>query len=212
MSISDLVSEVLYRTGPVTLILDEVIAEAIADADRDAARYPHETFPFLRSLLVRARSRQLLEDRGLPDGWQLDGNPRLMGQLIITRPGDIALRFLRGNPLQPNRVPPAGLTHARVQAWTQDPLPAHWPANPQTGQETKFLALWDYLNPEQRLEGFTLRLVHPIGTGKFQDNVPCDLDVAIPRGGTLFEDLEFLPKPEDEDLFAVRILDQDEEA
>ena len=211
MSESDILGEVLRKTGPLTSVLDEVMAVAIADAEQDCARYPHEAYPFLRSFHVRARTRQLLEVQGPPQGWQLAGNPRQMGQLILSKPGEITLRLLRGNPLQPDKIPPAGFTQARARAWKQDPLPEMW-SELAAGEEILFLALWDYLNPKKRLEGFTLRFVHPLGKGKFRGNVPCDLDVTIPRGGTLFEDLEFVPQPEDEDLFSIRIFESDEES
>ena len=70
MSESDILGEVLRKTGPLTSVLDEVMAVAIADAEQDCARYPHEAYPFLRSFHVRARTRQLLEVQGPPQGWQ----------------------------------------------------------------------------------------------------------------------------------------------
>mgnify|MGYP000919978784 CR=1 FL=1 len=190
-------------------ILDEALAVAIADAEKDCATYPHETYPFLRSFHVRARTRQLLETQELPQGWELAGNPRQMGQLILDNPGKTSLRFLRGNPQQPDRIPHAGSNQARIRVWRQDPLPADWPTLAGTGET--FLALWDYLDPHDRLGGFTLRFVHPCEQGKYHGRVPCDLDVTVPRGGTDYENLEFAPRDEEDDLFSFQILDTDED-
>lgn len=194
------VTALLQSTGPLTGILNDAMAVAIARAERECAAYRHEDYRFIRALHVRLAVRQELEQLGLPDGWLLAGNPAQMGQLILQAPGRISLRLLRANPLQPDRIPHAGTNQARFQAWQQPPLDANWPATPS--EEVVFLALWDYLDEQERLDGFSLRFVHPIGTGKYRGKVPCDLDVEVPRHGTTFENLTFSPQSQDDDLFS----------
>lgn len=201
----------LQSTGPLTGVLDEALAVAIAQAEQECVAYRHEDYRFIRALHVRLAVRQELERLGLPDAWQLAGNPARMGQLILQDPGRTSLRLLRANPLQPNRVPHAGSNQARIRVWQQPPLDPNWPAAPT--EEVVFLALWDYIDEENRLDGFNLRFVHPIGAGKYRGTVPCDLDVAIPRHGTTFENLEFLPQDQDEDLFgSYEILEAEEDS
>lgn len=199
-------AEVLAQLGPVTGVLDESIASAIAIAE-ERCRGLGSRFNSARSMMVRAWTRVELESASLAEGWTLAGDTNRMGQLIIRKPGVMDLRFLKGNPLQSGRVPHAGLGAARRAAWRQDPLPELWPT---TAQRHTFLLLWDYLDVEARTEGFTLRVAHPISPGRFGHRVPCDLDIEIPRGGTMFEDLRFEAHDEEEDLFAVHI-DSDED-
>lgn len=200
----------LQSTGPLTGVLDEALAEAIARAERECAAYRHEDYRFIRALHVRLAARQELDRLGLPGQWQLAGNPARMGQLILQDPGRTSLRLLRANPLQPNHVPHAGSNQARIRVWQQPPLDPNWPTD--SSQETVFLALWNYNDEQNRLDGFSLRFVHPVGAGKYRGKVPCDLDVEIPRHGTTFEDLEFLPQDQEEDLFgSYEILEAEEE-
>ena len=193
------VATLLQRTGPLTGALDEALAVAISRAEQECSPYPHEKFRLIRAMHVRLAVRQELEELGLPSGWQLAGTPAQMGQLILQNPGRISLRLLRANPLQPDRIPHAGTNQARVRVWQQPPLDANWPADPS--EEVVFLALWDYLDEQARLDGFSLRFVHPIGSGKYRGKVPCDLDVEVPRHGTTFENLSFSPQNQEEDLF-----------
>ena len=194
------VATLLQRTGPLTGALDEALAVAISRAEQECSPYPHEKCRFIRALHVRLAARQELEQLGLPDGWLLAGNPAQMGQLILQAPGRLSLRLLRANPLQPDRIPHAGTNQARVRVWQQPPLDANWPADPS--EEVVFLALWDYLDEQARLDGFSLRFVHPIGSGKYRGKVPCDLDVEVPRHGTTFENLSFSPQNQEENLFS----------
>lgn len=194
------VAALLQSTGPLTGALDEALAVAISRAEQECSPYPHEKCRFIRALHVRLAARQELEQLGLPDGWLLAGNPAQMGQLILQAPGRLSLRLLRANPLQPDRIPHAGTNQARVRVWQQPPLDANWPADPS--EEVVFLALWDYLDEQARLDGFSLRFVHPIGSGKYRGKVPCDLDVEVPRHGTTFENLSFSPQNQEENLFS----------
>lgn len=205
MASEEALTGVLAQLGPMTATLDEALATAIGTSE-DRCRGMDARFGFARSMMVRSFTRIYLEELQLVDGWELGGTANRMGQLIIRLPGVMDLRFLKGNPLQPGRVPHAGRGTARRAAWRQDPLPELWPdATVHT-----FLLLWDYLDVTARTEGFSLRVAHPIGSGKFGYRVPCDLDVEIPRGGTLFEDLKFQSSEEDEDFFAIQI-DHDED-
>lgn len=194
------VAALLQSTGPLTGALDEALAVAISRAEQECSPYPHEKCRLIRALHVRLAARQELEQLGLPDGWLLAGNPAQMGQLILQAPGRLSLRLLRANPLQPDRIPHAGTNQARVRVWQQPPLDANWPADPS--EEVVFLALWDYLDEQARLDGFSLRFVHPIGSGKYRGKVPCDLDVEVPRHGTTFENLSFSPQNQEENLFS----------
>ncbi len=132
-----------------------------------------------------------------------------MGQLILTKPGILELRLLKGNPLQPGLVPPAGHNAARREYWTNPPL-FEWPAASVQADPFKFLLIWNYLDPTSRLEGFTLHIAHPISPGNYGSPVPCDLVEAVPRGGTFFEELRPFRHDEDEDLF-IQVADEEQQ-
>lgn len=211
MTHAQLVAAVMEHVGPVTAVLDDTIAQAIAVAEKRMARYPHHQFPYLRPSIVRAEARLTLEETLLPDGWQVAGDSTRMGQLYLRKPGLMRMRLLKGNPLQPDTVPHAGPSRARREAWHQAPI---GPELEVTSGEYSFLLLWGYQNPAKREEGFTLTLVHTLHPGRFGSRVPCDLLLPIPRGGTMFEHLKPFGNDEDVDLFAttgeVEIHDQED--
>ena len=211
MTYQELAAATVEHLSTLTPILDDTVAEAIAGAEQRLHGVSHSRFPYLRPLTVRALARLRLEDMGLPDDWRVEGQSQRMGELYVRKPGVMTLRLLKGNPLQPNGVPHAGPNKARQQAWYQSPLPD--PSLATAAGELAFLLLWGYQDPSDRTSGFTLNLAHTRQPGRFGAQVPCDLLVNIPRGGTMFERLRPFINDENVDLFAgdVEILDEADE-
>lgn len=211
MTAQEVAAAAVEHLSPITAILDDTVAEAIADAERRTVGVNHNRFPYLRPLMVRALVRISLEDGRLPDDWCVEGRTNRMGELYVKKHGVMSLRLLKGSPLQPNGVPHAGPNQARQQAWFQSPLPD--PSLARTAEELSFLLLWAYEDKNDRTSGFTLSLAHTLRPGLFGAQVPCDLLVSIPRGGTMFENLRPFVNDENVDLFAgeVEILDEADE-
>ena len=201
MNNDELIVGIQEHVGPITALLDEAFAYAIAEAERRCRGIDHDRFGFVRSALVKVDARQWLEAHDLPSNWQVAGHPHQMGQLILRQPDVMDLRVLKTNYLQPAGIPHAGSNAARRSAWMQPTLSAEGMQN----THHQFLLLWNYLNPATREDGFSLRLVHPVSSGDFRHRVECDLDIEIPRGGTSFQNLVFRTDAEDENLFSFEI-------
>ena len=152
-------------------ILWNAQASSIAESEARLEGYAHQTYPHLRPAVTRVAMREALRQEALPSGWKLGGSPQQSGQLLIVR-DSIELRFLKERSLTyPGGVPAAGCNNARQAWWRQPQLPL-----PELERHTttlsgiepaRFLLLWDYLSPDRREEGFTLRIVHTIGAGKY---------------------------------------------
>lgn len=203
MTTRETVAAVLRELGPLTPQLDEALAVAISDAEDRAQGMEHALFPHIRPILVRSLLRLKLVEMVLPVGWEMTGNPRQMGQLRLSKHGVMDLRLLKASPFQPGSVPHSGPGRARQDAWRQDPLPALWQ---ESSRELQLLLLWGYADPAERRAGFTLRVVHPLGGGRYGYQVPCDLNEEIPRGGTMFENLRgFVGDDQEGDLYSFQI-------
>lgn len=66
--------------GPV---LYAGVASAVAAAHVRRRGLEHSKYPHLLPLLVRTELREFLESNPIPLGWDVDGDPRKMGQLLL---------------------------------------------------------------------------------------------------------------------------------
>ena len=66
------------------------------------------------------------------------------------------------------------------------------------------LLLWDYNTPGRADDGFTLRLVHPKGPGRYLGRTPIDASIPLSEDLNWFKSLRFTDAQEDtqEDFFA----------
>lgn len=188
--------------------LYEGMSVAIASADSRARGLTRTRYPHVRPLLVRCDLREYLESEHLPAGWRVDGNPALMGQLILVHT-DLALRLRvlkERRKTYPYGVPPAGGNLARRREW-QAALPI--PHSAGRGQ-VELLLLWDYSKAPEAGVAFTLRIVHTTEAGAYGRAVKCDLDLEVVAGGTVFESLSFTGGEDDEDFFGEVDIDKAE--
>lgn len=180
--------------------LFEGMASSISGANVRSGGLGHGKYPHLRSLIVRVLLREYLEAQDLPEGWILEGNPALMGQLYLSQPErGLKLRLLKERRrTYASGVPTAGRNPARQETWVQTCLNLLDVSQPRS-ELVEFLLLWDYRGTET--EEFTLRVVHTVEAGQYGRAVKCDLDMEIQHGGTLFDSLRFEGNYEDTDLF-----------
>ena len=173
---------------------------ALHDADSRLRGLKHETYPALRPLVARASLREfLMADEVLPPGWRVAGRPQQMGQLIIES-GDVTARFLKESPtVFPGGVPAAGRNGARQAFWQPSLLEVDSPMH-----QLNLLLLWDYNTPGRAEDGFSLRLVHPKGQGRYQGHTPIDASIPLSDDLNLFKSLRFTDAQRDaqEDFFA----------
>lgn len=183
------------RLGPS---LYAAMSVALVASENRARGLLHSKYPHLRPLLVRSELREYLESELLPSGWQVGGNPGLMGQVLLKNPElAVTLRILKERrKAYPQGVPPAGRNPARRREW-QAPLPAMEAA---VNTEVELLLLWDYAKGGDETS-FTLRIVHTTEAGIYGKAVECDLDLEVVAGGTIFETLSFQGDDDDEDFF-----------
>ncbi len=195
--------------GPV---LHSGVATALAAARKRGRGLEHPKYPHLLPFLMRAELREFLETNRLPDGWVVNGDPRLMGQLLLVNAEhNLATRFLKERRrTYPNGVPTAGANGARQQFWTNIPLDLDFlslesdPATRRRIGPVQLLLLWDFLKP-QNLDEFTLRVVHTLSPGVYGRTVPCDLVLDVKDGGEIFNRLAFKGSEEEQNFFAVEL-------
>lgn len=175
----------------------------------------HERYPHLVPLTMRAEMREFLESNAMPHGWQVGGDSRAMGQLLLHQPDlNLEMRFLKERRrTYPSGVPVAGPNKARRGYWVNDPLDLALPeSTPDDDLEmTQLLLLWDFFHPAVR-DQFTLRLAHTLVPGVYGRAVPCDLIIDVEEGGSIFSHLKFPDSPEDHDLFVVEIEEAPDDA
>lgn len=173
---------------------------ALQDADSRMRGLAHERYPALRPLVARASLREfLMADEILPPGWRVAGRPQQMAQLIIES-DDVTARFLKESPtVFPGGVPAAGRNGARQTFWQPSLLEVDSPI-----PQLNFLLLWDYNTPGRADDGFTLRLVHPKGPGRYLGKTPIDASIPLSEDLNWFKSLRFTDAQEDtqEDFFA----------
>ena len=200
----------MSRMQALTPALDEAIAWAIIRAEARAAGLDHDLFPHFRPMSIRADVRLALQDSTSLHGWQVGGDSRKMGQLLLRdQQTGLVLRFLKSPSSQPDGIPQAGHNRARQHLYRQPPLPlsTSGPFNANSGLAgVTLLLLWSYQDATRRTEGFDLRIVHTLEPGAFGRTTLCDLDLVVPRGGILREeDLRFAVSEEEEDLFLIDV-------
>lgn len=187
--------------------LNESMATAMGQSRADSRRYPHARFPHAMPMLLRCAMRLELEKAALPPGWELAGDSRLMGQLLLSHPNlAIDLRFLKERRnTYPGGVPVAGRNPARRRAWSADiPLPLH--VNVVEPERTTILWVWDFAGkPDDEESGFSQRLVHTTAPGTYGRAVPCDLSIDLLPGGGIFDRLEFAGGDDETDFFHVHL-------
>lgn len=193
------------RLGPR---LFEGMSIAIPSAGNRARGLAHSRYPHVRPLLVRSDLREYLEGELLPAGWQVDGNPALMGQLLLVhRAFGLRFRVLKERRKCPHGVPTAGRNSARRREW-QAALPG--PLTASRSRVTELLLLWDYAEADASGVAFTLRIVHTTEAGVYGRAVRCDLDLEVQAGGTIFESLSFGGGEDEEDFFSEVEIEQAE--
>ncbi|HEY8722168.1 hypothetical protein [Pengzhenrongella sp.] len=180
--------------------LFEGMSYATADADRRVHGLDHTKYPHLRPLLTRSLLREYLESNGLPTGWRLEGNPALMGQLMLASPeNQMIMRFLKERRrAYPGGVPVAGSSTARQQYWDLD-------GGGRSDWEANLLLLWDYIPVVDGIWGFTLRIVNTIESGIFGREVRCDLNLDVVGGGEIFDNLEWQGDEQEQSFFNVEV-------
>lgn len=188
--------------------LYEGMSIAIPSSETRARGLMHAKYPHLRPLLVRCELREYLEAGILPVGWQVEGNPGLMGQLLLVhRELGLHIRILKERrKTYPQGVPAAGRNPARRAHW-QAPLPT---LDAASLPKIELLLLWDYSKSEDAGVAFTLRIVHTTEAGVYGKPVKCDLDLEVVSGGTIFETLSFAGDDDREDFFSEVEIDKAE--
>ncbi|MEL4356674.1 MULTISPECIES: hypothetical protein [unclassified Luteococcus] len=213
---------VLSRVRLIAPLIDDAMGGAILQAEARAVGFDHARFPHTRPLNIRQDVRLALEEaEPLPDGWRVEGDPRKMGQLLLVdSTTGMTIRFLKAPYSQPDRIPHAGYNPARRKAWSNEPIQTTLPSlgrvSSLTGRANlrgeTFLLIWSYKDPQNREDGYDLRIVHTRAPGAFGKATPCDLDLVIPRGGLINEeDLSFVGSDEDGDLFTFDLPNEGEE-
>ncbi len=174
---------------------------------RELTKYPAQF-----SGLVRMDVREDLEMRGLPDGWTVSGDPRLMAQLLLVhQEHNLVLRFLKENRANAGRVPHAGPSKARRDVWARRDIPFDYDfgvGSSEPGEPTTFLLLWAPIDRNNVDLGFTLRVVHTIEAGGHVRGVTCDMEIELLQGGAIFDHLEFAGADEAGDLFEIDIAEE----
>lgn len=197
--------------GPV---LYAGVSTALAGSRKRNAGLGHETYPHLIPTTLRCELREYLRTHHMPPGWAIAGDPRKMGQLMLSHSElGLNVRFLKERRhTYPAGIPVAGSNAARRQSWISDPLdfPIPAPTRPK-GEPLHLLLLWDFLSKEQ-LDQFTLRIVHTLAPGVYGHAVPCDLIFDVQAGGSVYSRLAFEGFPDEGDLFTVDVAEEDNES
>lgn len=198
---------ITHEAAAFSSTLTESMATAMGQARIDSRRYPHEDFPHVMPLLLRCAMRMELASYALPTGWEISGNSRLMGQLLLTH-SELAvdLRLLKERRrTYAGGVPPAGRNPARRRAWTGD-ITLPFEVDAAEPERTTILWVWDFVGqPHDEDGGFTQRLVHTLAPGSYGRAVPCDLSLDLLPGGGIFDRLEFAGGEESTDFFHVQL-------
>ncbi|WP_333812047.1 hypothetical protein [Timonella senegalensis] len=180
----------------------EALADAsvTANAVMESRRAPGWKNAWLFSGLMRTDVRRYFRERGLPDGWELGGNPERSGQLKFVRPSErLEIRVLKESRVTKNGVPAAGASRARKDSWGRE-LDLFDAAGVDRGSgvgvvhHNELLLLWNY----DEEAGFSARLVHPIEPGKYRGVVRYDYSRELVLGSTLQEMRRYEPDASEE--------------
>lgn len=188
----------------VSLELYEGVAVGVASASTMLQALPHHLdYPHLLPLSARAFMREHWLANGLPDGWEIAGNPRLMGQTLLRNETDgVEMRLLKERRrAYPGGVPVAGSNQSRRKRWRQAALGFDIPGRPFADETVRLLALWDHAKTDDG-KAVLLRVVHTLEPGVYGSRVPVDLSYEIKPAGGIFETLQFRGESQEEDLFA----------
>lgn len=187
--------------------LHEGVAGGLGAARRRLAGLSHQSHPVLLPLVMRAEVRECLQARGLPEGWTITGESRLMEQLLLVHTEyRFTLRFLKERRRSyPGGIQPAGRNRARRDVWSSPTLDLGPEFEPRVPDVITFLWVWDLQDPHDLDGGFSQRLVHTVEPGVYGRAVPCDLSLELLPGGEIFDRLTFVGDPALTDLFAVEV-------
>lgn len=210
MTLEDVRRRVEHCADAVSLELYEGVTTGVAGARAMLRSLPNQyDYPHLLPLSARAFMREHWRANGLPGHWKVSGNPRLMGQTILSNSSEnVEMRLLKERRrTYPGGVPIAGSNSARREAWRQAPLGFEIPGQPWSGDVVRLLALWDMARADGELV-VSVRVVHTLQPGVFGSKVPIDLSYEIKPAGGIFDMLQFRGAKQEEDLFAE--IDQEE--
>ena len=176
--------------------LHEVVADGLAKSEKRLTGINRREHPVLLPLLLRADMRLLLAERGLPDGWEVAGESRLMEQLnFVNRELGIEQRFAKERRRNyPGGIRPAGQTHALKKFYSNPTLDLGPEFEVAAAPTVNLVLAWDLIGDGVE-DGFTLRMVHPLEPGVFGRAVPTDLSIDLLPGGEIFDNREFSGNP-----------------
>jgi hypothetical protein len=196
-------STILTETKRLAPRLYEVVAVGLAKSRSRLSNIDHREHPVLLPLLLRADMRLLLEREGLPEGWEVGGDSRLMEELLfINRDLGLEQRFVKERRrTYPGGIRPAGHSKASRRYYTNPTLdlgPNYELPAPTT---VSLLTAWDLVDASDIDLGFTLRIVHPLEPGVYGRAVKSDLSIDLLPGGEIFDNREFLGSPDLGNIF-----------
>lgn len=178
--------------------LHEVVADGLTKSQKRLAGINRREHPVLLPLLLRADMRVLLGERGLPDGWEVVGDSRLMEQLnFVNRELGIEQKFAKERRRNyPGGIRPAGYTHARRMFYSNPTfdLGPEFEFEVAAAPTINLVMAWDLIGDDVE-DGFTLRMVHPLEPGMYGRAVPTDLSIDLLPGGEIFDNREFSGNP-----------------
>lgn len=204
MATEDMRRRVERCADALSVELFEGITTGVAGARAMLRALPNRhDYPHLLPLNARAFMREHWLANGLPGQWTVSGNPRLMGQTILSSAHEnMEMRLLKERRSNyPRGVPVAGTNLTRRDAWRQPPLDIEVPGQPVSDGTARLLALWDVAEVDDDLV-VAVRVVHTLQPGVFGSRVPIDLSYEIKPTGGIFDMLQFRGDAQDEDLFA----------
>ncbi len=210
---------ITHEATVLSSTLNDALAAALGHAITETARYDLKKFPHLMPMNLRCGMRLELEKVALPTGWEVGGDSRLMGQLLlVNEEHGIDLRFLKERRRSyPGGIPIAGQNRARRAAWSNrdSPLPTLEDGDAFTiveREHTMILWTWDLVGTlAQDPPAFRQRFVHTTAPGVYGRGVPCDLSLDLLPSGGIFDRLEFTGGEAKHDFFSTVELDETSE-
>lgn len=177
--VTELTRRIVIREGSLLagLLYEHLDAAEAQTFQMLRGRLSEDKAPLAYAHVRRGLLRVGLASEGLPGGWEVRGNPRLGGQILLVHQDlGATLRVLSESRVTRNGVPHAGATAARQAAWYQPLRPMFTGLN---FDESDHLHLLLLMNLRGDLPAW--RIVHPIEPGKYKGSVDCDLSVNLVR-------------------------------
>ncbi|WP_146079274.1 hypothetical protein [Rathayibacter sp. AY1A4] len=203
--IDDVTRRILAREGNLlSRPLFDGIESAVAQTTSALRKLSERDYPHLFASSKRAYFREALLGTGLPSGWTVTGSPKMNGQIILMH-ADLGttLRVLAESRVTTNGVPHAGRTLAQQDAWTAVQVPLFTlPSDVRIDRRFLLLGAFESLEP-------SLRIVRPVAPGRYRGTVPCDYNLVLQQAAESWEDRSFGGSDEEEDLFTVRISEEE---